>query len=35
VLRNLLRIADGRIAEQWGGFDMLGILQQFGAAPVS
>jgi predicted ester cyclase len=31
---HVFRIANGRIAEHWGVFDMLGILQQLGAAPA-
>lgn len=27
------RIVDGRIAEHWGGEDMLGVLEQIGAVP--
>jgi steroid delta-isomerase-like uncharacterized protein len=29
----LFRIADGRLAEQWGCHDMLGLLRQLGAVP--
>lgn len=28
------RVANGRIAEQWGVFDTLGLLQQLGAIPA-
>jgi predicted ester cyclase len=31
---HVFRCADGRIAEHWGVFDMLGILQQLGAIPA-
>jgi predicted ester cyclase len=31
---HIFRCADGRIAEHWGVFDMLGILQQLGAIPA-
>jgi steroid delta-isomerase-like uncharacterized protein len=31
---NIVRIADGRLAENWGEVDMLGLLQQLGAIPV-
>jgi predicted ester cyclase len=31
---HIFRCADGRIAEHWGVFDMLGILQQLGAVPA-
>ena len=30
----IFRIADGRIVEEWGHSDMLGLLQQLGAIPV-
>jgi predicted ester cyclase len=30
---HIFRCAGGRIAEHWGVFDMLGILQQLGAIP--
>lgn len=29
----ILRIADGKIAEEWGEMDMLGMMQQLGAVP--
>ena len=29
------RIADGRIAESWASWDMMGMLQQLGAAPAA
>ena len=28
------RVADGRIAESWGNWDMMGMLQQLGAIPA-
>jgi predicted ester cyclase len=31
---HIFRCAGGRIAEHWGAFDMLGILQQLGAIPA-
>jgi predicted ester cyclase len=31
---HIFRCADGRIAEHWGVFDMLGIMQQLGAIPT-
>jgi predicted ester cyclase len=31
---HVFRCAGGRIAEHWGVFDMLGILQQLGALPA-
>jgi predicted ester cyclase len=31
---HIFRCASGRIAEHWGVFDMLGILQQLGAIPA-
>jgi predicted ester cyclase len=31
---HVYRIADGAVAEHWGVNDMLGILQQLGAAPT-
>jgi predicted ester cyclase len=31
---DLVRIADGRIAEHWANFDQLGMLQQIGAVPA-
>jgi predicted ester cyclase len=31
---HIFRCADGRIAEHWGVFDLLGILQQLGAIPA-
>ena len=30
----ILRIADGKIAEEWTVWDALGLLQQIGAVPV-
>jgi predicted ester cyclase len=30
---DLVRLAGGRIVERWGQEDMLGLLQQLGAAP--
>ncbi len=31
---HIFRCAGGRIAEHWGVFDVLGILQQLGAIPA-
>ncbi len=31
---SILRVADGKIAEQWDNFDTLGMLQQLGVLPV-
>ncbi len=31
---NIFRIVDGKIAENWASFDMLGLLQQLGVVPV-
>lgn len=31
---DVLRISGGRVAERWGSFDALGMLQQLGAVPV-
>jgi steroid delta-isomerase-like uncharacterized protein len=31
---SILRIADGKIAEQWDSFDNLGMLQQIGVVPA-
>jgi steroid delta-isomerase-like uncharacterized protein len=31
---NIFRIANGKIAENWASFDMLGLLQQLGAVPA-
>ena len=31
---SIMRIADGRIAEEWTVWDALGLLQQIGAVPV-
>ena len=31
---SILRIANGKIAEQWDNFDNLGMLQQLGAIPT-
>jgi predicted ester cyclase len=28
------RIAEGKIVEHWGEFDMLGLLQQLGVVPA-
>jgi hypothetical protein len=28
------RIADGRVAESWNNWDMLGLLLQFGVVPA-
>jgi predicted ester cyclase len=33
--QHIFRIADGRVAEHWGVFDNLAILQQLGAFPTS
>jgi predicted ester cyclase len=30
---NIFRFEDGKVAEQWSAFDMLGFLQQLGAMP--
>jgi steroid delta-isomerase-like uncharacterized protein len=30
----IMRIADGKIAEDWANFDALGMLQQFGVIPA-
>lgn len=32
---NLVRVAGGRIAEEWVIFDMLGMLQQLGVVPTA
>jgi steroid delta-isomerase-like uncharacterized protein len=32
---NIVRIADGRIVEEWVVFDQLGLLQQLGVLPAS
>ena len=32
---NIFRIVDGRIAENWASFDMMGLLQQLGAIPAA
>ena len=32
---NIFRIADGRIAERWGSMDLMGMMQQLGAAPAT
>ncbi len=31
---SILRVADGKIAEQWDNFDTLGMLQQLGVLPA-
>ena len=31
---SILRVADGKIAEQWDNFDTLGMLQQLGVIPT-
>lgn len=31
---SILRVANGKIAEQWDNFDNLGMLQQLGVVPV-
>ena len=31
---SILRVADGKIAEQWDSFDTLGMLQQLGVIPT-
>ena len=31
---SILRVADGKIAEQWDNFDNLGMLQQIGVVPT-
>jgi predicted ester cyclase len=30
----IYRIANGKIAERWGNFDQLGMLQQLGVVPM-
>ncbi len=30
---NILRIANGQVVEDWGAFDLLGLMQQVGAFP--
>ena len=30
----IYRVADGKIAERWGNFDQLGMLQQLGVIPT-
>ncbi|HYC21234.1 MAG TPA: ester cyclase [Candidatus Bathyarchaeia archaeon] len=30
----MLRVSDGKIAEEWTVWDALGLLQQVGAVPV-
>lgn len=30
----ILRIADGKIAEMWAEYDLMGLMQQFGAVPT-
>jgi predicted ester cyclase len=30
----ILRVADGKIAEEWTVWDALGLLQQVGAVPI-
>jgi predicted ester cyclase len=30
---NMFRVQDGRVVEQWADLDMLGLLEQVGAAP--
>ena len=32
---DIVRIADGKVIEHWGEFDMLGLLQQIGALPAA
>jgi steroid delta-isomerase-like uncharacterized protein len=32
---SLFRMADGKVAEEWEGFDTLGMMQQIGAIPVA
>ena len=32
---NIFRIANGRIAERWGTMDLIGMMQQLGAAPTA
>ncbi len=32
---DIVRIADGKVVEHWGEFDMLTLLQQIGAMPAS
>jgi len=36
LVRNMeiYRIASGKIAERWGNFDQLGLLQQLGVVPT-
>lgn len=31
---NIVRIADGKIAETWSAFDAPGLMQQLGAIPT-
>ena len=31
---SILRVANGKIAEQWDSFDNLGMLQQIGVIPT-
>jgi steroid delta-isomerase-like uncharacterized protein len=31
---DIVRIADGKVVEHWGEFNMLGLLQQIGAPPA-
>ncbi len=31
---NIARVADGKIAEMWSQFDVLGLMQQLGAIPA-
>lgn len=32
---NINRVADGKLVENWGQFDQLGLLQQLGVVPAS
>ena len=32
-VNDIVRIADGKVAEHWGGMDRLGLMHQLGAMP--